>query len=178
MPQGYEIVYGGENEQNTESVQSIMRAMVIALLLIISTLVIQFNSFRKTFIVLVTIPLALIGVFYGLAIFGISLSFPGLIGVVALFGIVVKNAIILVDKINLNIKTGIPFEDSIIDAGKSRLEAIFITSICTIAGITPVTLSNETWLALGSAIVFGLLLSSFFTLFVIPTLFMMMVKEE
>lgn len=178
MPSGYEIVYGGENEQNVESVQSIIRAMIIALVLIISTLVIQFNSFKKTFIVLVTIPLALIGVFYGLAIFGISLSFPGLIGVVALFGIVVKNAIILVDKINLNLKTGIPFKDSIVDAGKSRLEAIVITSISTIAGILPVTLSNETWLALGSAIVFGLLLSSFFTLFVIPTLFMMMVKEE
>jgi len=172
------VVYGGENEQNAESVQSIIRAMIIALVLIISTLVIQFNSFRETFIVLVTIPLALIGVFWGLALFGISLSFPGLIGVVALFGIVVKNAIILVDKINLNLRSGIEFQESIVDAGKSRLEAIFITSICTIAGITPVTLSNETWLALGSAIIFGLALSSFFTLFIIPTLFMILVKKE
>lgn len=178
LPQGYEISYGGENEQNTESVESIIRAMVIALVLIISTLVIQFNSFKKSAIVLVTIPLALIGVFVGMAIFGIKLSFPGLIGIVALFGIVVKNAIILVDKINLNMKTGIVFEESIIDAGKSRLEAIFITSICTIAGIVPVTISNETWLALGSAIVFGLLLSSFFTLFIVPTLYFMLVKRE
>lgn len=178
LPSGYEITYGGENEQNTESVQSIFRAMAIALVLIVSTLVVQFNSFKKSLIVLVTIPLALIGVFIGMGIFGISLSFPGLIGVVALFGIVVKNAIILVDKINLNLKSGIEFKESIVDAGKSRLEAIFITSICTIVGITPVTLSNETWLALGSAIIFGLLLSSFFTLFVVPTLFMMLVKDE
>lgn len=178
LPQGYEIVYGGENEQNNESVQSIMRAMVVALVLIVSTLIIQFNSFKKSVIVLVTIPLALIGVFLGLAVFGIKLSFPGLIGIVALFGIVVKNAIILVDKIDLNIKTGIPFEESIIDAGKSRLEAIFITSICTIAGIAPVTISNETWLAMGSAIIFGLLLSSFFTLFIIPTLYLMLVKKS
>lgn len=176
LPAGYEIVYGGENEQNAESVQSIIRAMAIALVLIVSTLVVQFNSFRKSFIVLVTIPLALIGVFVGLAVFRINLTFPGLIGIVALFGIVVKNAIILVDKINLNIRTGIPFKESIVDAGKSRIEAIFITSICTIVGITPVTISNETWLALGSAIIFGLALSSFFTLFVIPTLFYMLVK--
>lgn len=175
LPAGYEIVYGGENEQNAESVQSIIRAMVIALILIVSTLVVQFNSFRKSLIVLVTIPLALIGVFIGLAVFRINLSFPGLIGIVALFGIVVKNAIILVDKINLNIKTGIPFKESIVDAGKSRIEAIFITSIVTIVGITPVTVSNETWLALGSAIIFGLALSSFFTLFIVPTLFYMLV---
>ena len=178
MSEGYSIIYGGENEQNTESVFSILRAMAIAGILIISTLIIQFNSFKKAVIVLVTIPLALIGVFFGLAIFRVTLSFPGLIGILALFGIVVKNAIILVDKINLNIKTGIPYEESIIDAGKSRLEAIFITSVCTIVGIIPVTLSNAVWMALGSAVIFGLMLSSFFTLIIIPVLFRTLVGEK
>ncbi|MBI5530832.1 MAG: efflux RND transporter permease subunit, partial [Candidatus Doudnabacteria bacterium] len=178
FPQGYSISYGGENEQNQESVQSIINAMAIAILLIIATLIVQFNSFRKTFIVLVTIPLALIGVFIGMALLGVTLSFPGLIGILALFGIVVKNAIILMDKINLNLRTGIGFLDSIVDAGKSRLEAIFITSICTIFGILPITLSNETWTSLGSAVIFGLMLSSFLTLFIIPTLFYMMVPED
>jgi hydrophobic/amphiphilic exporter-1 (mainly G- bacteria), HAE1 family len=177
MPSGYEISYGGENEQNQESVLSIIRAMFIAIFLIVATLIVQFNSFRKAFIVLVTIPLALIGVFFGMALLQVPLSFPGLIGVLALFGIVVKNAIILVDKINLNIKSGIPFEDAIFDAGKSRLEAIFITSICTIFGILPVTLSNETWTSLGSAVIFGLSLSSFLTLFIVPTLFRTLIKE-
>jgi hydrophobic/amphiphilic exporter-1 (mainly G- bacteria), HAE1 family len=178
MPQGYTITYGGENEQNAESVASIIRAMLIALILIIATLVIQFNSFRKALIVLVPIPLALIGVFLGMAIFNVPLSFPALIGVLALFGIVVKNAIILVDKINININSGIPFEDAVVDAGKSRLEAIFITSICTIAGIIPVTLSNEFWQALGSTIIFGLALSSFLTLFLVPAFYLIWVKPE
>ena len=178
FPQGYEITYGGENEQNTESVQSILRAMIIAALLIISTMIIQFNSFKKATIVLVTLPLALIGTFIGMTIFGITLSFPGLIGILALFGIVVKNAIILIDKINLNIKFGIPFFDAVVDAGKSRMEAIFITSICTIFGIIPITLSNELWRALGSAVIFGLLFSSFLTLFLVPALFITFVKDE
>lgn len=178
LPKGYEIAYGGENEQNAESVQSILRAMLIAGLLIVSTMIVQFNSFKKALIVLVTLPLALIGTFIGMTIFGISLSFPGLVGILALFGIVVKNAIILIDKINLNIKFGIPFFDAVIDAGKSRLEAIFITSICTIFGIIPITLSNETWQALGSAVIFGLLLSSFLTLFLVPVLFITFVKED
>jgi HAE1 family hydrophobic/amphiphilic exporter-1 len=178
LPDGYSITYGGENQQNTESVLSIIRAMAIAGILIISTLIIQFNSFKKAMIVLVTLPLALIGVFIGMAIFRVNLSFPGLIGILALFGIVVKNAIILIDKINLNIKARIPFELAIVDAGKSRLEAIFITSVCTIAGIIPITLSNETWTALGSAVIFGLSISSFFTLFIVPTLYMTFIDEK
>lgn len=178
LPAGYDIVYGGENEQNTESVMSILRAMMIAFLLIVSTLVIQFNSFKKSFIVLITIPLALIGVFIGLAISRITLSFPGLIGVLALFGIVVKNAIILIDKINLNLKHKIEFTEAIVDAGKSRLEAIFITSICTIMGLIPITLSNDTWKSLGSAVIFGLTISSFLTLFIVPVLFATVVSPD
>ncbi|OGJ53938.1 hypothetical protein A2483_01715 [Candidatus Peregrinibacteria bacterium RIFOXYC2_FULL_33_13] len=155
-----------------------MKAMILATLLIISTLVVQFNSFKKALIVLITIPLALIGVFFGMFVFKITLSFPGLIGILALFGIVVKNAIILMDKINLNLKTGIEFKSAIVDAGKSRLEAIFITSICTIFGILPITLSDETWKALGSAVIFGLMVSSFLTLFIVPTLFVSLIKEK
>lgn len=178
LPSGYDLSYGGENEQNAESVKSILRAMLVAAVLIISTLVIQFNSFIKPLIVLVTLPLALIGVFAGMAIFGVNLSFPGLIGILALFGIVVKNAIILIDKINLNIRFGIPFEEAVIDAGKSRLEAIFITSICTIAGIIPITLSNELWTALGSAVIFGLSVSSLLTLLIVPVMYVSFVKEN
>lgn len=178
IPEGYALEYGGENEENARSVRSIINAMAIAAALIVSTLVIQFNSFRKAAIVLITLPLALIGVFVGMAVFGVSLSFPGLIGILALFGIVVKNAIILVDKINLNRNNGIPFEEAIVDAGKSRLEAIVITSLCTIFGILPITLSNELWRALGSAIIFGLSLSSFLTLFLIPVLYRMTASKR
>lgn len=178
MPAGYSISYGGENEQNAESFASIIRAMIIAIMLIVATLVIQFDSFRKAFIVLVPIPLALIGVFIGMALFDVSLGLPGLIGILALFGIVVKNAIILVDKININLKSGIAFEEAIADAGKSRLEAIFITSLCTIFGILPVTLSNEFWQALGSAVIFGLTLSSFLTLFLVPAFYLILMRGK
>lgn len=178
MPTGYEIVYGGENESNNESVMSILRAMIIAGLLIVATLIIQFNSVKQAVVVLATIPLALIGVFIGMAVMRVTLSFPGLIGILALFGIVVKNAIILVDKINLNLDSGIPFQEAVVDAGKSRLEAIFITSICTIFGIIPVTLSNETWMALGSAVIFGLMVSSFLTILVVPVAFVLLKEKK
>jgi len=177
LPADYQITYGGANETNAESVQSIIAAMGLAFLLIIATMIVQFNSFIKAMIVLITLPLALIGVFFGMALLGVPLSFPGLIGILALFGIVVKNAIILIDKINLNLASGIEFNESIIDAGKTRFEAIFITSFCTIIGIVPITLSAVTWQALGVAIIAGLSISSFFTLFVIPSLFASFVKR-
>lgn len=176
MPDGYSVIYGGQNDTNTESILSILRAMIVAMVLIIGTLVVQFNSFRKSVLVLASIPLALTGVFWGLTVFGFTLSFPSLIGILALFGIVVKNAIILVDKINLNLNVGIGFVDSIIDASSSRLEAIFLTSISTIIGMLPLTLTSETWQGLGLALIFGLISSTFLTLFVIPILYNLFIK--
>jgi len=183
LPQGYDVIYGGSTETNAESIYSILRAMLVAMLLIVGTLVLQFNSFKKAVLVLATIPLALTGVFYGLTIIGFTLSFPSLIGVLALFGIVVKNAVILVDKINLNLRTGIPFKDAIIDASQSRMEAIFLTSICTIIGMVPITFASETWQGLGAALIFGLSTSTVLTLLVIPMLFNLLmesghIKEE
>lgn len=178
LPAGYEVSYGGENETNAESIYSILRAMIVAFILIVSTLVLQFNSFRKAALILVTIPLAITGVFFGLTLLGFTLSFPSLIGILALFGIVVKNAIILVDKINLNLKVGIPFRSAIIDAAKSRLEAIFLTSIATIIGMIPITLSNETWEGLGAALIFGLSTSTFLTLLIIPVLYNIFFRKE
>lgn len=178
LPDGYSITYGGENEQNQESVQSILNALVIAIILIVATLIIQFNSVTQAVIVLATLPLAMIGVFVGMAIFGVPLSFPGLIGILALFGIVVKNAIILIDKINLNWESGLEYTEGIIDAGKSRIEAIFITSFSTILGLVPITLSDALWRALGTAIIFGLAVSSFFTLLIIPILVSMIKRKN
>lgn len=178
LPAGYEFITGGANEENAKSVESLLVALVFGLLFIIATLVILFDSYKQSVIVLVTIPLSLIGVFYGLTLFGQPLSFPGLIGLVALFGIVVRNGIILFDKINLNRREGISFRESVIDGGKSRLEPVFLTSVCTVLGMIPLTLSNPTWTSLGLSIIFGLSVSTVFTLLVLPTLYFLMIKEN
>ncbi len=177
LPKGYEFSYGGANEQTEESILSIFNSMSVAILLIIITLVIQFNSFKKTLIVIMTIPLATTGVFYGLWLAGYNLSFPVLIGVLALFGIVVNNAIILVEKISQNLRVGIEFADAIVDASKMRLEAIFLTSICTIIGMIPLTMSSEIWGGLGISLIFGLSVSTFLTLMVIPNLYFLIMKK-
>jgi HAE1 family hydrophobic/amphiphilic exporter-1 len=171
LPNGYSWKTGGVNEQNQESVSSILTAMLLSFLLIIVTMVIQFGSFRKAIIVMLVIPLSISGVFI---IFGLTqtpLSFPALIGMLALFGIVVKNSILIVDKIGANQKIGMDFTDSIVDASVSRLEAIALTSVCAIIGLIPITLSNPLWRGLGGAIIAGLTFSGTIMLFFIPVVY-------
>ncbi len=171
MATGYGWGTGGVNEENQNSVNSILQAMVLSFLLIITTMVLQFNSFRRALIVMLVIPLSISGVFI---IFGLTqtpLSFPALIGMLALFGIVVKNSILIVDKILLNQESGMEFTESVADASASRLEPIALTSITAIVGLIPITLSDPLWRGLGGAIIAGLTFSGTIMLFFIPVVY-------
>jgi multidrug efflux pump subunit AcrB len=145
--------------------------MGLSVILILVTMVLQLNSFRKSLLVLVVIPLAVAGVFINFTILGIPLSFAALIGVLGLFGIVVNNSIMLLEKINQNIKFGLPFVDAIASACSSRVEAIFFTSLTTAMGLLPITISDPFWRGLGGAIIAGLSVSGIFILFLLPALY-------
>ena len=178
LPNGYEFITGWANEENDKSVKSLLYSMIFWLMLCIWTLVILFDSYKQSVLVLVTIPLSLIWVFYWLTLFWQPLSFPWLIWLVALFWIVIRNWIILFDKINQNIAEWIDFIESIVDAWKTRLEPVFLTSVCTVLWMIPLTLSNPTWTSLWLSIIFGLSVSTIFTLVVLPTMYFMFVKRE
>lgn len=178
LPSGYSWQTGGVNQQNTESVQSVLEAMVLSVLLIIATMVIQFNSFRRALIVILVIPLSISGVFILFALTQTALTFPALIGVLALFGIVVKNSILLVDKIVANLDVGLPFTEAIADGAASRLEAIALTSFCAIFGLIPITLSDPLWRGLGGAIIAGLTFSGTIMLFFIPVVYFYLFESE
>lgn len=171
LPEGYIWKTGGANQENEESVQSILQAMGVATLLILVTMVVQFNSFRKAFIVLIVIPIAVSSVFLVFAVTGTPLSFPALIGVLSLFGIVVTNSMFIVDKINLNFKEGMSYLQAIADAGASRLEPIVLTKLTTVLGLLPITIADPLWRGLGGAIISGLLLASTIMLLFIPALY-------
>ncbi len=178
LPPGYSWKTGGQNEENQNSVTSILQAMLLSFLLIITTMVVQFSSFRKALIVMLVIPLSISGVFIIFALTHTPLSFPALIGVLALFGIVVKNSILIVDKISANLKTGMGFVESIVDGSVSRLEAIALTSFATIAGLIPITLSDPLWRGLGGAIIAGLTFSGTIMLFFIPVVYYYWFRSE
>lgn len=178
LPDGYSWATGGVNEENQKSVNSILTAMLLSFLLIVVTMVIQFSSFRKAVIVMLVIPLSISGVFIIFALTNTPLSFPALIGVLALFGIVVKNSILIVDKITANEKTGMEFLHSIVEGTESRLEPIALTTLATIMGLTPITLSNPLWRGLGGAIIAGLIFSGTIMLFFIPVVYYMWMNKK
>ncbi len=179
LPDGYAWKTGGVNEENAKSIQSIVQAMGVAFLLILVTMVIQFGSFRQAFIALIVIPLAVSSVFFVFALTGTPLSFPALIGILALFGIIVTNSMFIIDKINLNKREGLPFKEAIADAGASRLEPIVLTKLCTVLGLLPITLAEPLWRGLGGAIIAGVLLASTFMLLFIPVVYYsLFIKEE
>jgi len=171
LPENYTINYGGEAEDIQESFGDMFKALFIGIFLIAAILILEFNSYRQPLFILMTIPLALIAIFPGLALIGLPLSFPAFIGIVALAGIVVNNAIILIDQINSNRLKGQEMIEAIKNAALSRLQPILLTTITTVAGIFPLAISDVTWGPLGFSMIFGLLFSTVLTLFVVPMLY-------
>jgi len=173
LPSGYKIEFGGDTEDIEQSFQELFQSMVLAVLLIMFTLVLVFNSLSQPFIIILTLPLALIGVFPGLYLMGLNLSFPAFLGVVALTGVVVNDAIVLIDRINNNLKEGIEFKKAITEAANARLQPIIMTTLTTVVGILPLALTNDFWAGLGFSLVFGLSAATMLTLIVIPVIYYM-----
>ena len=169
--EGYGYETGGVNEENQKSVASIVQAMLLSFLLILITMVLEFGSFRQAFIAMALIPISIAGVFYIFALTRTPLSFAALIGVLALFGIVVTHAIVVIEKINENRAHDLPLKDAITDAAANRLEPVLLTSLATIVGLLPITIADPFWRGLGGTIIAGLLFSGALKLFFVPVLY-------
>jgi len=162
---------GGENEENMDLIISTITSLFIAIFLIFSILVFQFNSFRQPAIVLYSVVLALLWVNIGLFLTGNPYSMPFMIWFIALTWVVVNDAIILIDRMNKNIDKWIDSLHAVISAWKSRLQPIIVTTLTTVFWVLPLALQDEFWAGLWFTIVFGLFAWSSMTLFVIPSLY-------
>jgi len=172
LPAGYRIEYGGEYEDQKESFSEMMKALAVSELLIFLILMLQFRSLVTPLIVMTSIPLALVGSGLGLILTGNPFSFTAFLGLISLTGVVVRNAIILVDYMNEERAKGIPVEQAAMDAGRRRLRPIFLTSSAAAVGVLPMILSGSgMWSPLASVIAVGLLCSMVFTLIVVPVLY-------
>ncbi len=174
VPQGYRIIFEDTQEVINESIGSLVSALVLSILLIYIVLGIQFNSLRIPLLILVTIPFGFIGVIVSLFVFKSTVSLNSMLGVILLAGIVVNNAIILIDfylkeRKNYNNKT-----EAILEACRLRFRPILITTFTTILGMLPIAFAigdgANIIQPLGIAVSGGLAFSTFFTLFMIPTL--------
>jgi multidrug efflux pump subunit AcrB len=170
---GYRYELGGEIETSGKANAAIGEKLPIAFLIIIMLLVIQFNSIRRPIIILVTIPLGLIGVVVGLLAARSYFGFMTLLGVISLAGIVVNNAIVLLDRIRIEIKEhGLEPARAVIESAQRRLRPILLTTATTVGGLVPLWLGGgPMWEPMAVAIIFGLLFSTILTLGVVPVLY-------
>ncbi|HKX45302.1 MAG TPA: efflux RND transporter permease subunit, partial [Planctomycetota bacterium] len=186
VPDDVAVVLGGQKREMDEAQQSMRFALLLAVFLVYVVMAAQFESLVQPFVILLTVPLAGVGVVYALDALGIPLSVVVFIGLILLAGIVVNNAIVLVDRINQNRTRGLSLDDAIVEAGRARLRPILMTTTTTLLGLLPMT----GWLAgvpvigaLGAgegaeirapmaiAVITGLLSSTLLTLVVIPSVY-------
>ncbi|MFZ5584547.1 MAG: efflux RND transporter permease subunit [Thermodesulfobacteriota bacterium] len=172
LPAGYRIEYGGDKLNTEETMPEMMTALGISLVAIFLTLLIQFKQISETLVVMSSIPLALPGVVLGLIVTNNPFGFTAFMGLIALCGIVVRNAIILIDYINEKMRQGLSLEQAAKEAGERRLRPIFLTTMAAAAGVLPMILSKSSlWSPLASVLAVGLVWSMFITLLVVPVLF-------
>ena len=171
-PVGFRFEFGGEEETSVQSNESIAEQMPIALMIIIGLLVFQFNSIRRATIVLLTIPFGLVGVVVGLLVAQSYFGFMTLLGVVALSGIIVNNAVVLLDRIRIEIENGVAPPRAIVEASQKRFRPIMLTTATTVSGLLPLWISGGSmWEPMVIAIVFGLVFATGVTLWVVPILY-------
>ncbi len=173
---GYTYELGGESESSAESMGAVAEKLPLAGFIILLLLVTQFNSFRKTFIVLCTIPLGIIGVVLGLFLFRSYFGFMAFLGVISLAGIVINNAIVLIDRIKLEQEEfKKPLVLAIKDASFQRFRPILLTTFTTTLGLIPLYLGGGLmWEPMAIAIMIGLLFATVITLLFIPVLYKML----
>ena len=175
----YTFEYGGDAEGSKDAMGAVMLNLPFSFFIIILLLVIQFNSFRKASIILITIPLALIGVTGGLLVAQSVFSFTAFLGIISLAGIIINDGIVLVDKIGYEFDKGKDLLPSIKKASNDRFSPILLTTLTTSCGMVPLwTGGGDLWSPMAIAIIFGLLFATVILLIFVPALYKILYRSS
>jgi HAE1 family hydrophobic/amphiphilic exporter-1 len=167
------MIVEGDTQSTQQSFSDIIVAFFIGILMMLGILVLEFNSFRQSLYLLAIVPLSLIGVFGGLFITNSPLSFPAMLGIVALAGVIINHAIILMDSIARigREHSGQTLSEVVVQAASIRLRPILLTTVTTVIGMVPLSLVSAEWGPLAFTIMFGLAFSLLLTLLFIPIIY-------
>jgi multidrug efflux pump subunit AcrB len=181
-PEGFTVQLSGQTQAQRESFASLRFAALMALALVYMILASQFKSLLDPLVIMFSVPLGVSGVFIALWLTGTTLNVNSFMGIIMMVGIVVSNGVLLVDFARVLRERGRPLLEATVQAGKTRLRPILMTTIATIAGLLPMALGigegSETNMPLARAVIGGLTVSTFFTLFLIPALFTLLARFE
>ncbi|UCH10021.1 MAG: efflux RND transporter permease subunit [Fidelibacterota bacterium] len=180
LPEGYFIEFGGQYEDMIETFKTLGQALALAVLLVYMVMASQFESLVHPFIIMFTIPLALIGVVLAFLVTGQTISLPTFIGFILLTGIVVNNGIVMVDYMNQLRRRGVEAREAIVQAAATRLRPVLITALTTIFGMLPMAISGqeggEMRMPMALTVIGGLVFSTALTLFVVPSVYSLVSK--
>ncbi|MBN2171012.1 MAG: efflux RND transporter permease subunit [Candidatus Krumholzibacteriota bacterium] len=182
IPATMAVTLGGQNLEVSTSFRSLLLAVCLAIFMVYLVMASQFESFLHPFVILMTVPLGLVGTIFALAVTGTVISVVVLIGAVMLTGIVVNNAIVLVDFVNQRRRAGLPKREAILDAAQARLRPIFMTTLTTVLGLLPMAIGlgegAEIRAPMAIAVIGGLILATLLTLVVIPVVYDLLDRRE
>ncbi len=177
VPRGYTLELGGEIVDSQESNSKLFAYAPHALFGIVLLLVLQFDSFRRPAIILLTIPLVVIGANFGLAAFGAFFDFTAMLGLFSLAGIIVNNGIVLIDRIDQGRAEGREVDEAVVDAALARARPIIMTTLTTVVGLLPLALfGGEFWVGMAIVIMAGLAVGTVLTLGFVPVLYSLMFR--
>ncbi|MCK4546360.1 MAG: efflux RND transporter permease subunit [Candidatus Eisenbacteria sp.] len=175
IPPDVAVEFGGEVEEQRKAFSNLLFLLILGIALVYMVMASQFESFLDPFVVMFAIPFALVGVLWAFFVTGTTLSLVSFVGIIMLMGIVVKNAIVLVDYTNILRSRGLELGEAVRVAGRHRLRPVLMTAFTTMFGVLPLALSrhegSEVWRPLGITIIGGLLVSSLVTLILVPTIY-------
>jgi len=171
-PAGYKVEFAGEDKESNDAQASILVGLPLAMGLLIMCLIYQFNSFRRPLIIVLTIPPMMVGVTWGLMISSAPFGFMAFLGLISLMGVIVNNAIMMIDRMEIEKAAGQTPQNAIIVACQRRLRPILSTATTTIIGLLPLSLNGgEMWRPMANTIMFGLAFATVLTLALCPVLY-------
>ena len=170
LPTGYTMEWGGEYEDTITAQKGLMPGMIPTAGIVLLILVALFNAYRPPIVVLLTVPFVMIGMTWGLLIFDVPFGFVALLGAMSLAGMMIKNAIVLLDECNVQITAGKSQYDAIVYAALSRLRPVFLAATTTVLGVVPL-LQDVFWIGLAVIIMAGLSFGTLLTMFLVPVLY-------
>jgi multidrug efflux pump subunit AcrB len=170
LPPGYRVEWGGERENSTKSQASLIPGMIPALAIMLFVMVALFNDLRPPIVILLTVPFALVGVVYGLLFTGVPFGFVALLAAMSLAGMMVKNALVLIDEVGTGLERGLNRYDATIEAAVSRLRPVVLAAATTVFGVVPL-LQDVFWIGMSVVIMAGLSFGTVLTMILVPTLY-------
>jgi multidrug efflux pump subunit AcrB len=170
LPDGYELEWGGEYEDSSDAQKKLMANVPGAFMVMVLIMVLLFNRMKQPIIIISTLPLALIGVSAGLLIMDKPFGFMSLLGFLSLSGMLIKNAIVLLDQIDIELRTGKDRLDAVMDASVSRIRPVAMAAVTTILGMAPLVF-DAFFTSMAVTIMFGLAFATVLTLYFVPVMY-------